>query len=137
MAKSMAKSRKHHAKSSTRKTRNLRRHKKSKRGKKASKKTKRKSKSAKKSHRRRHRRSSRYHLKGGSSSCAANAAAAGSNPAGFSLVPSTISDIGRSVQYGALGAYAATGGNDPPVNPLPYQDQLNGGNLPDDVMLRA
>lgn len=136
MAKSMAKSRKHHAKSSTRKTRNLRRHKKSKRGKKASKKTKRKSKSSKKSHRRRHRRSSRYHLKGGSS-CAANAAAAGSNPAGFSLVPSTITDIGRSVQYGALGAYAATGGNDPPVNPLPYQDQLNGGNLPDDVMLRA
>lgn len=136
MAKSMAKSRKHHAKSSTRKTRNLRRHKKSKRGKKASKKTKRKSKSSKKSHRRRHRRSSRYQLKGGSS-CAANAAAASSNPAGFSLVPSTISDIGRSVQYGALGAYAATGGNDPPVNPLPYQDQLNGGNLPDDVMLRA
>jgi hypothetical protein len=136
MAKSMAKSRKHHSKTGTRKTRNLRHHKKSKRGKKVAKKTKRKSKLSKKSHRRRHRRSSRYNIKGGSS-CAANAGAANHNPSGFSLVPSAISDIGRSVQYGALGAYAATGGNDPPINPLPYQDQLNGGNLPDDIMLRA
>jgi hypothetical protein len=133
MAKSMAKSRKYHAKAGSRKTRNLRRHKK---GKKIAKKTKRKHRSSKKSHRRRHRRSDRRLIKGGSS-CAANAAAASSNPAGFSLVPSTITDIGRSIQYGTTGAYAATTGNDHPINPLPYKDQLNNGELPDDIMLRA
>lgn len=135
MAKSMAKSKKHNAKRSTRKTRNLRRHKKNK---KVVKKTKRKSKSSKNS-RRRHRRkhSSRYHIKGGAECSSGSAASSSQNPAGFSLVPSTITDIGRSIQYGTLGAYAATNGNDPPVNPLPYKDQLNNGNLPDDIMLRA
>ena len=86
-------------------------------------------------HRRRH--SSRYHIKGGAECSSGSAASSSQNPAGFSLVPSTLTDIGRSIQYGTLGAYAATNGNDPPVNPLPYKDQLNGGDLPDDVMLRA
>lgn len=135
MAKHMTKSRKYHAKAGSRKTRNLRRHKK---GKKVAKKTKRKSKSSKKS-RRRHRRrhSSRYRIKGGAECSSGTAASSTQNPAGFSLVPSTLTDIGRSIQYGTLGAYAATNGNDPPVNPLPYKDQLNGGDLPDDIMLRA
>ena len=135
MARSMIKSRKSHAKRNNRKTRNLRRHKK---GKKVSKKTKRRSKSAKKSHNRRRRtRSSRYHIRGGSDCSSASGSGSSSNPSGFSLVPSTLSDIGRSIQYGAQGAVAAAGGNDGPINPFPYKDQLNGGELPDDVMLRA
>lgn len=133
MAKSMTRSIKGHARHRTRKMRNLRHHK---GGKKLAKKTRRRTASSKMARIRRHRRSSRYHIKGGSS-CAANAASANSNPMNFSLIPSTITDIGRSIQFGATGAMSATAGNDPPINPLPYKDQLNNGDLPDDIMLRA
>lgn len=66
-----------------------------------------------------------------------DAATVSNNGAAFSLVPSTISDIGRSIQYGVTGAYSAVNGEDGPVNPLPYKDQLNNGQLPEDVMLLA
>lgn len=85
------------------------------------------------------RKTRRYrHMKGGTGSCptAGDSASAGS-PGGFSIIPQELTNLGRSVQFGLGGAYNAVNGYDAPVNPMPYKGQLNGGNLPDDVMLRV
>lgn len=137
MAKSMTKSRR--TKSSSRKMRkSVRHHKKARKS--ASRKS-RKSKKSRRSHKRSRgrRMSSRRHrrMRGGAG-CATAAASNTAGPAGsFSIVPSTLTDMGRSMQYGTMGAYAAANGNEGPVNPLPYKDQLGNGELPDDVMLLA
>jgi hypothetical protein len=79
-------------------------------------------------------------MKGGAGSCASSSGSSAGDfgsQGGFSIIPSQLTDLGRSVQFGTLGAYNAVNGYDAPVNPLPFKDQLNNGNLPDDVMLRV
>jgi hypothetical protein len=85
------------------------------------------------------RKTRRYrHMKGGTGSCptAGDSNSMGS-PGGFTIIPQELTNLGRSVQFGLGGAYNAVNGYDAPVNPMPYKGQLNGGNLPDDVMLRV
>jgi hypothetical protein len=110
-----------------------------KRSRKSSKKTRRSKRKQRSHHRRRGTR--RYtHMKGGVGSCPSGASSSSGDygsQGGFTIIPSQLTDLGRSVQYGTIGAYNAVNGYDAPVNPLPFKDQLNGGNLPDDVMLRV
>lgn len=127
----MAKSRR--TKISSRKMRKSLRH--HKRAKKTSRKYH--SRKANKTHKRVHRRRisrRRHRMMHGGTGCMPTV----SSPSGnFSFIPSTFTDMGRSVQYGTMSAYAAANGDEGPVNPLPYKDQLNNGELPDDVMLLA
>ena len=56
---------------------------------------------------------------------------------GNALMPPQLADIGRGLQFGLGSAYNAINGYAAPVNPNPYEGQLNGGVLPDDVLLRV
>ena len=115
-------------------TRNLRRNKKG--GKRGKKTVSRRTRRVPRMFRRRQSRRFRKMMRGGHDAAAAAASSIGS-PSSFSLVPSTVTDLGRSIQFGVNGAYSAVNGDDGPINPLPYKDQLNNGQLPDDIILQA
>uniref|UniRef100_A0A6C0FDE0 Uncharacterized protein n=1 Tax=viral metagenome TaxID=1070528 RepID=A0A6C0FDE0_9ZZZZ len=113
-----------------------------KRSNKRSRKSFKKSRRSKRTHRSRNTRrgTRRYrHMKGGTGSCPSSGSSSGDfgSQGGFTIIPSQLTDLGRSVQYGTMGAYNAVNGYDAPVNPMPFKDQLNNGDLPDDVMLRV
>lgn len=59
------------------------------------------------------------------------------SPSYSGVVPQELVNMGRSIKFGAEGAHAAIMGNEAPVDPLPFNDQLNGGQIPDDVLLRT
>ena len=115
-------------------TRSLRRNKKG--GKRGKKTVSRRTRKAPRSKRRTYRRFRNMMRGGHYTGSTANATSIGS-PNSFSLVPSTVTDLGRSIQFGVTGAYSAVNGDDGPINPLPYKDQLNNGQLPEDIILQA
>jgi len=116
-------------------TRNLRRNKKG--GKRGKKTVSRRTRRVPRMFRRRQSRRFRKMMRGGHDAAASGDASSIGSPSSFSLVPSTVTDLGRSIQFGVNGAYSAVNGDDGPINPLPYKDQLNNGQLPDDIILQA
>jgi hypothetical protein len=70
------------------------------------------------------------HMNGGTGS-------ASSGTENFSLIPPGVTAIGRSMQFGLGSAYNAINGYDVPVNPLPYKDQLDNGDLPYETVLQS
>ena len=69
------------------------------------------------------------HMNGGTGS-------ASSGTENFSLIPPGVTAIGRSMQFGLGSAYNAINGYDVPVDPLPYKDQLDNGDLPYETVLQ-
>ena len=135
MAKSIAK-RRPLGYSIKKRTRSLRRNKKG--GKRGKKTVSRRTRRAPRIFRGRRSRRFRKMMRGGTG-CAASSGDGTSigSASSFSLVPSVLTDVGRSIQFGVNGAYSAVNGDDGPINPLPYKDQLNNGQLPEDIILQA